>query len=80
MTLEELRELDHDIFVLFRKELCRVVVEGRNRYLLTNNYVYAGSKHSKMHGYKYSWWLCDKHDSDSQKLQRYLTPARRRPL
>jgi len=80
MTLKELRELDHDICVFFKEELCRVVVEGNGRYLLTNNSVYCGSKPSKMHGYRYGWWLCDKHDSDSQKLYRYLIPAKRRLL
>lgn len=80
MTLKELRELDHDICVFFEEELCRVVVEGNERYLLTNNCDYNGTKPSKMHGYQYGWWLCDKYDSDDQRLQRYLTPSRRRPI
>lgn len=81
MTLEELRKLDHDIYVFFEEELCRVVVEDGDVYLLTNNCNYNGSKPSKMHGYAYSWWLCDNFgDSDDQRLQRYFKPAKRRPL
>lgn len=80
MTLKELRELDHDILVHFEEELCRVVVENDDVYLLTNNCDYNGTKPSKMYGYQYGWWLCDKYDSDDQRLQRYLTPVKRRPL
>ncbi len=80
MTLKELRELDHDIYVFFEEELCRVVVEGNERYLLTNNGNYAGSKPSKMHGYRYGWWLCDNRAVDGKELHHYLTPTKRRPL
>ena len=80
MTLKELRALDHDIFVHFRDELCRVTVESGDVYLLSNNCYYDGTCPYEMHGYEYSWWLCDYHAVDGQRLHRYLKPAKRRPL
>lgn len=80
MTLKELRELDHDILVHFKKELCRVVVEGTDRYLLSNNDDYDGNSPNNMYDYSYSWWLCDYRAVDGQRLHRYLKPVKRRPL
>lgn len=80
MTLKELRGLDHDIFVYFRDELCRVAVESGDVYLLSNNCDYDGTCPYEMHGYEYSWWLCSAKSCDELKLHRYLKPAKRRPL
>lgn len=80
MTLKELRALDHDILVHFKKELCRVVVEGSDRYLLSNNDDYDGNCPDNMYDYAYGWWLCNDTKSDDEILHRYLKPAKRRPL
>lgn len=66
---------------MFDDELCKVVVEGATRYLLTNNVDYNGSKPAKMDkAYKYSWWLCSSRDCDSLKIYRDFKPSKRRPL
>lgn len=80
MTLKELRELGHDICVYFKKELCRVVVEGRNRYLLSNNEDYDGTCPDYMYGYSYGWWICNDRMVDDKIPYRYLKPSKRRPL
>lgn len=80
MTLKELRELKHDISVFFKDELCRVVVEYDDRYLLTNNSDYDGTSPNETYDYAYGWWLCNDTSSDDEKLHRYLKPAKRRPI
>jgi hypothetical protein len=80
MTLKELRALNHDIYVHFRDELCRVVVEGSDRYLLSNNDDYDGNCPDNMYGYAYGWWLCNDRKSDDELFHRYLKPTKRRPL
>lgn len=80
MTLKELRELDHDICVYFKKELCRAIVEGRNRYLLSNNEDYGGNCPDNMYDYSYGWWICNDRMVDDKIPYRYLKPSKRRPI
>lgn len=80
MTLKELRGLKHDIYVVFKNELCRVAIEDDDRYLLSNNEDYDGNSPSETYEYSYSWWLCDADSSDNERLHQYFKPAKRRPI